>query len=454
MILAKRIRGRAMAAMLGPVGESVRQLAQTASQRIRRQPDVIDFYFDLVDPWSYLAAQAMDRLAKAYSVPFNFHYISPPASDVNPLPVPRSRHAVRDAHELAAYYNVSFFGRKELEAGALRRVGSALISPRPPAEQLACALELGTLLWAGDPSKIPPALRKYEQEAQISIPTVTNANYEALRKRGHYQGAMFAFRGQWYWGIDRLDLLEEALSSALGTKNVGVVSVRPESERGPLRLAKGDGPVPVDFWFSFDSPYSYLAVEKIESTLRGLPAKLVMRPVAPMRKRGIPLPNDKRTYVARDVKRCADRLGIPFGNMCESPGKGVDNCLAIAKLAESQGKALPFARSALRGVWAEARDLSEYVDLRRVVERAGLDWNQAKAALQDPAGAATAVINADEMDLISLWGVPSMRAGDFITWGHDRLPLLADRLRRHAAEIAINPTPPPAAVDGKPEAAG
>jgi hypothetical protein len=28
--------------------------------------------------------------------------------------------------------------------------------------------------------------------------------------------------------------------------------------------------------------------------------------------------------------------------------------------------------------------------------------------------------------------VPSLRCRDFVAWGQDRLPLLADRLRRHA----------------------
>ena len=34
--------------------------------------------------------------------------------------------------------------------------------------------------------------------------------------------------------------------------------------------------------------------------------------------------------------------------------------------------------------------------------------------------------------VIGLWGVPSFRCGDFVAWGQDRLPLLADRLRRNA----------------------
>ena len=40
---------------------------------------------------------------------------------------------------------------------------------------------------------------------------------------------------------------------------------------------------------------------------------LVLRPIAPMVARGLPVPQVKRLYIVRDAKRCADRLGIPFG---------------------------------------------------------------------------------------------------------------------------------------------
>ena len=96
---------------------------------------------------------------------------------------------------------------------------------------------------------------------------------------------------------------------------------------------------------------------------------------------------------------------------------------------------MAFARSAMRGIWAEALDMTEYVDLRAVVERAGIAWDDARAALAPEAvGEATKAAQASATDLAvySLWGVPSVRCGEFVAWGQDRLDLLADRLRRHA----------------------
>ena len=147
-------------------------------------------------------------------------------------------------------------------------------------------------------------------------------------------------------------------------------------------------------------------------------------------------------YIVRDAKREADRAGIAFGELCDPIGAGVDHCISLAYWANQRGALVAFARSAMRGIWAEARDMTEYVDLRFVVERAGLPWDEAREALSEPAAVAWANANAQDLAVIGLWGVPSFRIGELVAWGQDRLPILADRLRRHA-EAAAAPAAAP-----------
>jgi 2-hydroxychromene-2-carboxylate isomerase len=184
-------------------------------------------------------------------------------------------------------------------------------------------------------------------------------------------------------------------------------------------------------WFSFRSPYSYIALHKIEEALAPFNVPIVPRAIFPMVMRGIPLPNVKRFYIVRDAKREAERQGVPFGEICDPLGPGIDNLIALSYWADKQGKLLAFAKSAMRGSWAEARDMTEYVDLRYVVERAGLSWAEAREALGNPEAPKWANANAADLAVIGLWGVPSFRCGEFVSWGQDRLPLLVDRLRRH-----------------------
>ena len=107
--------------------------------------------------------------------------------------------------------------------------------------------------------------------------------------------------------------------------------------------------------------------------------------------------------------------------------------MAIMPAADAAGRGLAFAESAMRGVWAEALDLASYVDLRTIVERAGLGWDAARAALADATWQTAAADAAADLNAAGLWGVPSFRIGDYATWGQDRLPYLVDRVRAHRA---------------------
>ncbi len=429
MIIAKRLKGKAVAAWLGQPGDAARRAVAKLRRTLDKSPSRLELYFDIADPWSYLAAQAADRLARTYGVELGFHAVTPPAADVNAQPMLRAKHSVRDAQHLAEYWNIEFPGKKEPDPGALRDVSTAMIRERPATDQLRAALELSHAMWSNDRKALAKLLGTWGTESSNSVAPVLNANYEELRKAGHYQGGMLAYGGEWYWGIDRLSHLEAALAQDTGREVAGVVAPRAESERGPLSLS--DKPLACEMWFSFRSPYSYIALEQIDQILAPYDVPLVLRPVLPMVSRGVPLPNVKRLYIARDAKREADRQGIPFGEICDPIGTGVENCIAVAHWASQRGALLDFAKSAMRGIWSEARDMGEYVDLRYVVERANLPWAEAKDALGAPDGAKAAQANALDLAVIGLWGVPSFRCGDFVAWGQDRLPLLADRLRRH-----------------------
>ena len=64
-------------------------------------------------------------------------------------------------------------------------------------------------------------------------------------------------------------------------------------------------------------------------------------------------------------------------------------------------------------------------------------WEEARASIGDKAATTAAHENATDLDGAGMWGVPSFRVGEFVAWGQDRLPLLADRLRRHALAATV-----------------
>ena len=428
MTLRSRLRGAAIATFLG--ADDARHALADLKRRVTRAEAGVDFYFDLSDPASYLAAQAAERMAAAYPLPVRVHVVSGPAADVDPAPALRALHAIRDAHDVAARWDVEFPGKKPLEPGTLKRAHQVLIKPRPDPEQLAVVLAVAKAVWTNDQKELVALTGRHGNEDQMSVAPYLATAYDQLRRAGFYQGAAFAYRGEWYGGVERLPYLEARLAA-----DTGATPSRPLLERRPAgpprKLALPAGRPTLELWFSFRSPYSYLAIAQVGAIVRDLDLDLRLRPVLPLVERGAQMPRLKTMYIAKDAHREAQRLGIPFGHIADPLGAGARNAVAIMHAANAAGLGLAFAESAMRGVWAEALDLASYVDLRTIVERAGLGWDAARAALADEAWKTDAADAAADLNAAGLWGVPSFRLGDYTTWGQDRLPYLVDRVREH-----------------------
>ena len=449
MTILSRLKGAAINTFLD--GDRARHALAAARRKVTGARPTVHFHHDVADPWSHLALQVASRLAELYPIDVRFHLVGAPAADVDPAPALRTKLAIKDAAELARHWDVDLPTEREPDPTQLRKAASVLIRPRPDRDQLAIALELGQALWTNDHKALTVALGKHGVEATGNIAPHVAASYTAMRETGFYQAASFRYEGDWYAGVERASYLEDRLIADLGvTPPRRALVPRPASSRPPAKLAGVGARPSIEVFWSFRSPYSYLALTGLERLARELPVDLVWKPVLPMVTRGLAVPRMKRLYIVRDAHREAERQGIPFGDICDPLGKGVDHAMAIAKLAIERGRGAELLGSIARGVWAEARDLTDYADLRGLVERAGLDWADARAALADEGWRVWAADHAADLNAAGLWGVPSFRVGDHTAWGQDRIDLLADRLRRHlaalASEAASAPTttPPPA----------
>ena len=269
-------------------------------------------------------------------------------------------------------------------------------------------------------------LRAVDASAAASHVAASNALRQQL---GHYLGATFFYAGEWYWGIDRLHHLERRLQD-LGAQRLGVQDLMfpPDADlSGPVSLAS---PLPIDFFFSFRSPYSAIVAPRVFELGRRTGAPVRLRFVLPMVMRGLPVPREKRTYISLDAAREAHARGTPFGRLNDPVGRPTERGLSLIPIAEQMGCAEAYVLSFMHGVWAEGIDAGSDRGLRRIVERAGLSWDAAHRALKEDAWRATAEANRKEMFDLGLWGVPSFRVGDTAVWGQDRLWAVQDALLR------------------------
>ena len=189
----------------------------------------------------------------------------------------------------------------------------------------------------------------------------------------------------------------------------------------------------LDFFYSFRSPYSYLAAPRAFALPERYDVDLAFRGVIPMAMRGQAVPRAKRLHTLRDVAREARRLGMPFGRLHDPIGAGAMRCLTVSEHAIEVGRVREFVLQAGRAIWSEATDVSQDRGLRLVCERAGLDWAECSAALRNERLELRVQANTDELVELGHWGVPVFVFGDELFWGQDRI----EDLERELSEAGL-----------------
>lgn len=438
MGVRNKLKGLAIGAFLSDPMRRALGGVHDVRRRVRRSERVVELYFQVNDPQSYLLAQLMPALAEKYDVAWDIVVVGAPEPDVDPEPAMRKLWVARDARELTEFFELELPEFTKLpDVLHVQRANQVLIKKRPLEEQLEAALTLADAIYRKDKDALNAAQGKYLFEAQGNIGPATKLAMARARKRGYYAGGAFYYQGEWYPGIDRLPALEQRLDAEAGTTGAPSVLVPRPADHRPAEALTADGQaLELELFFSFRSPYSYLALDRAAELAERTGIPLRVRPVLPMVMRGHPVPRVKRLYLVRDAKREADRLGIPFGRICDPLGGGVERCLAFFVHAERAGRGLEFTQSAARGIWSEALDPGSYADMKTIVARAGLDWDAMRPAMEDESWREMVASNAESLITCGLWGVPTFRVGSYSTWGQDRLPMVEDRIRRHQAAVA------------------
>jgi 2-hydroxychromene-2-carboxylate isomerase len=207
----------------------------------------------------------------------------------------------------------------------------------------------------------------------------------------------------------------------------------------------------IDVFWSFRSPYSYLATPRLVGLARDYDLDVRVRIVLPIAVR-IEGFFDRVNplwppYLMRDTARIAEHLAIPYGWPYPDP---IVQDYATRKVAAEQpyifrlsrlgveaarrGRGLAFIAEVSRVIWSgEVRGWHEGTHLADAARRADLDLAAMDAAVAaDPAGY-DAEIARNQADLESAghWGVPTMVFEGEPFFGQDRIDLLVWRLGLH-----------------------
>jgi 2-hydroxychromene-2-carboxylate isomerase len=377
-----------------------------------RAGDALELYYEAGDPHSQLCAALARRLLPRLSVPLRIRLVPEPAAETYPEADRQRSFATIDAARIAPCHGLPApVSLDEVQRRALQRRLTAA------GDDAAAFLDAEARALSD-----PAALTDVGTALDADAAALLQANAARRAKLGHYLPAMWQYRGEWFWALDRLDFLLDRLAGRHAIDRREPLSRLVPDALPETPVAAG---TPLEFWYSFRSPYSYLAaVELLRHREQSRFANLQLRPVLPMVMRGLPVPRAKRLYIVRDVKRCADALGIPFGAIHDPVGDGVLRLLTVFPYEADADTQLRYCAIAGQSIWAEGLDLRRDDALASVFARCGLDWPAAQRKLAAGIDTRQAEAHREALFAAGLWGVPSFRLGGFTTWGRDRIWML------------------------------
>lgn len=205
----------------------------------------------------------------------------------------------------------------------------------------------------------------------------------------------------------------------------------------------------LDVYWSFRSPYSYMATERLVSIRDAYDVAFRLRIVRPLALREDGFFKRARPqfvpYLLRDMMRESERLSIPITMPRPDPivmdmatGEVADDQPYIMRLfelgfaAEAQGpdKGLDFARTVSRLVWTGTENWHEGDYLANAAREAGLDIDTLERWAQENRADVSEMLAANEaVQMKHHWGVPLMVVNDEEPFfGQDRLDTLVWRL--------------------------
>lgn len=187
---------------------------------------------------------------------------------------------------------------------------------------------------------------------------------------------------------------------------------------------------PIEFWFDFSSPYSYLASEKIEELAarhgRGVAYKPTLLGVIFRTTGGVPLTElvpPKASYFAHDFERSARFAGVPYRQPSVFPIATVNAARAFLwLLQQDEALAARFLHAAFRAYFAQDRSLAEPEVLNALAIEVGADPVAMARGMQEPAVKERLKALVDESIARGVFGAPTMFVDGEMFWGHDRLP--------------------------------
>ena len=412
--------------------KSVRLESEVKRQDEGRNHEVLYFH-KVDDPYSHLTIQSIEKLKSSYNISFKPILVGEEDAEAIHETSLYSKYCLEDVKRIAPFYDIAFPGNSYPSKEMIYKANS-ILSAVNESKFSEIAIKVSFALWSGDKDTIDNLVAIFSSSKDKVIDKIIEGN-KIRNDKGYYFGSAFYYENELYWGLDRLNYLEERLSElGLSTNSVKdpICSLNLSAPKHIISNKK----VNLTYYPSLNSPYTLVSAKRVKELRETYPINLITKPVLPMLMRDMTIPEYKAKYIISDAAREGRKYGHEIKNIYSPLGSPARKAYSLFPNIDKAGKGFEYIYELLNASFQEGVNIGNNDYLETLVNKLGLDWNIIKNDLNTKQWKHDLDLNLKDMYSGNCWGVPSFKVTDedgsnpFYAWGQDRIWLIKEEIAK------------------------
>ena len=417
--------------------KSVRVDAEISRQAENRLHEVLYFH-KVDDPYSHLTLQCIEELRASYDISFKAILVG----EENPETVHEaslySSYCLEDVKRIAPFYDIAFPGKSYPSKEMIYKANSILTAVNKN-KFSEIAIKVSFALWSDNEDAID-ALCLAFSSSQDEVSENLLLGNQTRDEKGYYFGSAFYYEKELYWGLDRVNYLEERLTE-LGLKRT--------LDDKPVCILKFKAPdqfnsskkVNLTYYPSLNSPYTHVSTKRVKELGQESSINLITKPVLPMLMRGMIIPSYKGKYIISDAAREGRKHKHEIKSIYSPIGFPARKAYSLFPAIDKAGKGFEYIQELLNASFQDGINIGSDDYLQSVVIKLDLDWNDIKKNFKSNAWKQDLDNNLKEMYEGNCWGVPSFKitnedgSDPYYVWGQDRMWLIKEEINKRIKDL-------------------
>ena len=412
--------------------KSVRLESEVKRQDEGRNHEVLYFH-KVDDPYSHLTIQSIEKLKSSYNISFKPILVGEEDAEAIHETSLYSKYCLEDVKRIAPFYDIAFPGNSYPSKEMIYKANS-ILSAVNESKFSEIAIKVSFALWSGDEDTIDNLVVIFSSSKDKVIDKIIEGN-KIRNDKGYYFGSAFYYENELYWGLDRLNYLEERLSELGLSTNSVKDPICSLNLSAPERIISNKK-VNLTYYPSLNSPYTLVSAKRVKELSETYPINLITKPVLPMLMRDMTIPEYKAKYIISDAAREGRKYGHEIKNIYSPLGSPARKAYSLFPNIDKAGKGFEYIYELLNASFQDGVNIGNNDYLETLINKLGLDWSIIKNDLNTKQWKHDLDLNLNDMYSGNCWGVPSFKVTDedgsnpFYAWGQDRIWLIKEEIAK------------------------